>query len=615
MGFLNPTAFLFAALYGVLVVLYLWQRRQRHIDVPSLLLWAKVPEDVARTSRFLPDLLFVLQLLLLTLLIGGLAHPYVRGVAAERPPTRSIFVLDLSASMQAREGRQTRFEEARTALIRRVQGLRREDESMLITAAAHPSVAVPVTRDHDALVGRLQQLRPTDTAADFDLALALAHRAAARGDLTTYISAFTDLPPSDLDPAWRGGVDFVQVGETDDNVAILALDLNQEPFEDLRRAHAEVVVRNFAHRDAHGVLTMRLAGQVLSRQGFSLPSRDARTFFVRGFEQPGILEAVLEGDDALAADNRALAWLAPERRLRVLAVTGPTTLHAQLEAIAGATTSLQFRFLAPEQYRPEAALEADVVLFHRFVPEAEPPRARLYLHPPGDNRLFPGNGHLSDVALLNWDEKHSVLRTLPPLAPFPFARVQRLTAPAWVDVLLSGRAGEIEVPLAFAGERDGHRTACVAFDLAREQMLRADKVGLLLFFLNLLDWLAPKDESTLVVRTGTIQTLQGLPLVPRRVTDPHGLATDLPAEPTLSIEPLFAGEYEIAFNGTRRRLLANLFDAAESDIGRPAHEAGRQIKPATRGAPAAAGGHFALWLYVAALVLFLFEWLVALRRA
>lgn len=615
MGFLNPTALLFTTLYGVLVILYLWHRRQRRTDVPSLLLWAEVPEDAARTSRFVPDLLFVLQLLLLTLLIGGLAHPYIRGVAPEQRPSRWIYVLDLSASMQAREGRRTRFEQARTALVRRVRALRREDESMLITAAGRPSVVVPFTHDHEALAARVERLQPTDAPADLDLALALAHRAAGRADLPAQISAFTDVPPSELDPVWRDGVEVVQVGETDDNVAILGFEVMREPFADIREAHAEVLVRNFAHRDAHGVLTLRLGGRVLSRQGFSLQPREARTFFIRGFEHPGIVEATVEGNDALAADNRALAWIAPERRLRVLAVTGPTKLHAQLEAIAAATDALQLRFLAPARYRPDAALDADVVLFHRFVPDVEPPRARLYVHPPGDNLLFPSHGHLSDVALLNWNESHAVMRTLPPLAPFPFARAQRLEAPAWADVLLSGRAGEVELPLAFAGERDGYRTACVTFDLAREQMLRADKVGLLLFFLNLLDWLAPRDETTLAVRTGAVQTWEDLPFLPRRVTDPRGQVTDLPEETVLSIEALYAGEYEIVFNGTRRRLLANLFDAAESDIGRPVHEAAVGVRPAAPGKPAGGSGHLAPWLYAAALGLFACEWLVALRRA
>src|SRR5512139_2589666 len=120
MGFLNPAAWLLGVLYAVLVALYLWQRQQRRVDVPSLLLWQDVPDEIVRTSRFRPDLLFFLQLLILTLLIAGLAQPYVERAAVGPQPSRHVFVLDSSASMAAREGRASRFDDARAAIAERV---------------------------------------------------------------------------------------------------------------------------------------------------------------------------------------------------------------------------------------------------------------------------------------------------------------------------------------------------------------------------------------------------------------------------------------------------------------------------------------------------------------
>src|SRR6266436_2898467 len=120
MGFLEPLAFAFAALYGVLVLFYLWERWRRRVVVPSLLLWQLVREDTIRARRFRPDLLFVLQLLLLTCLIAGLARPYAHGRAAGAVSGRHIFVLDTSASMQAQEGRTSRFEAARRQAIKHV---------------------------------------------------------------------------------------------------------------------------------------------------------------------------------------------------------------------------------------------------------------------------------------------------------------------------------------------------------------------------------------------------------------------------------------------------------------------------------------------------------------
>src|SRR5215470_7298511 len=115
MTFANPGAWALGLLLGVLIALYLWERSRRQIDVPSLLLWQSIPDAVVRTSRFRPDWLFALQCLLLTLLIAGLADPYWRGPAAANA-SRTVFVLDQSASMEAREGRSTRFDLARDAL-------------------------------------------------------------------------------------------------------------------------------------------------------------------------------------------------------------------------------------------------------------------------------------------------------------------------------------------------------------------------------------------------------------------------------------------------------------------------------------------------------------------
>src|SRR3990172_3129620 len=108
LAFAEPLALLFAGLYAVLVLFYLWERWRRRVEVPSLLLWEAVQEDILRARRFRPDLLFVLQLLLLTCLIAGLARLYLCGPAATPIGGRHIILLDTSASMQARETQRTR---------------------------------------------------------------------------------------------------------------------------------------------------------------------------------------------------------------------------------------------------------------------------------------------------------------------------------------------------------------------------------------------------------------------------------------------------------------------------------------------------------------------------
>src|SRR5574337_1035307 len=171
MGFLDPIALSFSALLGALVLLYLLERWRRRIVVPSLLLWDMVPEDRLRARRFRPDLLFLLQLLLLSALIVGLARPYLRNSAAGPPPARRILVLDTSASMQAREGHSTRFEQARDEALRVLGDLRSEDEVMVLGTGKPPTVLAAFTRDHATVAQALRTVQPADTGGDLTLAL------------------------------------------------------------------------------------------------------------------------------------------------------------------------------------------------------------------------------------------------------------------------------------------------------------------------------------------------------------------------------------------------------------------------------------------------------------
>jgi hypothetical protein len=618
MGLSNPFGLLFAPLYAVLIALYLWEHGRHVIDVPSLMLWEAVPEETIHTGRPRVDRLFVLQLLLLTLLIGALADPFLKLHGAGTAPTRHVFVLDISASMQARDGTETRLEAARRALQERLQKLPEQDEAMLITAADRPRVVSAFTRQHDELVRRLEAIEPVDTGTNLPIALAVASSAAARSDRVTTIEVFTDMRPSDLGEQWNRKARLVEVGSSDDNVALQGLEVMSSRFQDYREARLRVTVRNFSHHNAHGFLDVDVEGEVLTREGFSLAPLADRTFIVEGLPRPGIVRAVLDTDDALAVDNIAYAWVPPSRTLDVLVVSHQSPFHAELDTIARATPNLRFHFMEPDEYTPGIEANADVVLFRRFVPAVEPLRPSLFLYPAVGEHLFAVLGDVENIDVLDWNDRHPVLRNLRPVTPNPLKHVRLLDRPAWADTLLASRNQTGEIPIAFAGERRGHRVACLAFDPADEQILSADNVPMLLFFLNLLDWLAPQEEDVSVVRTGDVAAWTGLPTVPLHVQDPDGRSLVIDTEPgtsTTNIEVLHAGEYHIAVGGQRRRILANLFDPVESKIGRPAPQPERPPDPAANFAQAPQRiADSAPWLLLLVIALFALEWFVATRR-
>ena len=612
--FANPTAWLLAGLLAVLVALYLWERTRRTVAVPSLLLWQAVPRATTRATRFLPDRLFFLQALLLLLLVAGLAGPYLSSMPGGRAPERAVFVLDCSASMQAREGPDTRFDLARRALRERVAELHADDEVMLVAAGPQPAVAVAPTTDHAEALRLLAALEPTDTHANLDAALATAQRAAGRGDRTTRIELFTDTPVTRLSPSWQRSVSVFPVGETDDNLSVDGIQVFQSRFDDPRAARAFVTIRNYAARESHGMLTVQLDESVFDRLGFTLAPRSAGGFPLAAPPGPGILNVALDIDDALVADNRAYAVIHPPQPVRVLVVSDDQTLRADLRRIAAAAPNLQLEMMSPAAYVGQPA--ADLILFHRVAPPLPEHAASLYVAPAATAGTFPSCGRLAHAEMSDAAIGHPALRSLTHDLPYPLTGVEMLDVPDWAEPLLLADAGGDDLPLAFAGQPNAHRHAVLAFDLAAQGLLRADHVDLLVLLLDLIDWLVPAANQARIVPTGSVEVIEGLPTLPRHITDPRGRQSTLPPDSLPLIDTRLAGEYRVAANGTQVRIFANLADAEESDIGRPAARA--HIVPPVVGSASAApptGDVFGRWLYAVALALLATEWLAARRHA
>ncbi|HYY05274.1 MAG TPA: VWA domain-containing protein, partial [Candidatus Limnocylindria bacterium] len=337
LGLLNPAgAFAFTAL-GVLVALYLLGRRRRVIPVPALFLWQRIPARSLEPRRFRLDPLFLAQLVLLLALIGGYLRPYVEAPTQAGERARLLVVLDVSASMQAREPEGRRFDLARRRARALVAQCLPGDEVMLVAAAERPHVILRWTTDHARARERLEVLEPVDTPGDLGpaLELALGEQRARAG---TQVAVFTDLPPAASGVASErlATVDYVQIGRTDDNVAIAGLTVEQPPFHPARDATATVLVRNYAH----AARRVRLEAWV----GTALWVRRELTIAPRGLEHvllvdpPGTGELVVTATtgDALPLDDRAFAYLGPSEPLDILLVTASPELAGAFRGLAAA---------------------------------------------------------------------------------------------------------------------------------------------------------------------------------------------------------------------------------------------------------------------------------------
>ena len=623
MGILNPAALPLFALLGILILVYLRERWRKRIEVSSLMFWNEIREDAVRVRRFFPSLLFLIQALLLILLLSGLLHPYRPHTVTEVRGNRHILVFDVSASMQVREGNTQRFSLARNQATQVVRSLGPLDEVMLISVAARPRVVSGFTTDHRVFLHLLESLRPADSMTNLDLGIELALAQRDRAGQRASVYVFTDVPQTQLSLSQDQLTNLVyhQVGRNDDNIALAALNLHQNPFQHYSQARAYILVRNYASRTKRGTLTVDLNERQIFRRAFSLPSRETMSFSVGNFTEAGQLVARISPDDGLSVDNQALAWVAQGRERRLVLVSATTSLHRELQRVSRSIPNLSLTAVTPDEFSTLSLDAQDIVLFHQFVPSAAIAANSLYVFPPLDNPLFPVVAEAKDLSILDWRESHEILHNLQYVDALPLKKARVLALPSWAQVLISSRTASGEVPLALTGEKDGHRVVCLAFDLGRGNLTDSDNLSLLLLFLNAVRWLLPPDPSVPALTTPgeTFFVPASIALETLELTLPSG---ETRAVEAAAVEIPHVGAYRLQNGDYQAMWYANLFDEIESDIGRRAQadqsseavsvilETSQAAQEVSRTVPI----EFGQLLYYGAAALLFLEWLYALWR-
>ena len=79
MGLLNIAGLAYLASVPLLVWIYRRSRRNRRVEISSIIPWRVLKESVVRSSLFRADLLFWLQMAMLLALVLAACRPYWRG--------------------------------------------------------------------------------------------------------------------------------------------------------------------------------------------------------------------------------------------------------------------------------------------------------------------------------------------------------------------------------------------------------------------------------------------------------------------------------------------------------------------------------------------------------
>lgn len=672
MGLLAPAMLWIAAgVVPALLLLYFLKLRRREETVPSTLLWKRAVQDLqvnAPFQRLRKNLLLLLQLLVLIAAILALARPTITSKAAQE---RSLVLLiDNSASMNTREGKQTRLEIAREQAVRLLKTVNRTNSRwmgfgapaeqtrvMVIAFADRARVVSPGFSTNVAeLEALVRGIPPTDERTNLQEALRLADAYMAQttveqnpqpAETASRLVLFSDGGIADLAELTlrHGTMEIVRIGETQNNVGITAL-RTQRGYERPEVLEAFLEVRNYAAEPVQTdvsifvddvladapIQTVSLeAARAADLNPDDSAAPDARAkrwqpssaslSFELVLDRAAKLDVRLSREDDFSADNRAYAVIPPPRKLSVLFVSkGNVFLESVLNR--DALPLERVKYLTPEQYEaaPPADIESggrsifDVVIIDGHDTARLPIGNYLFVNALPQMAGVSRKGDADAYNLIWWDETHPVLRYVN--LDFVFVAAGLIVElPQEAQVIIEGPSG----PSLARYARGGSQFFLLTFDVARSNWVL--KKGFPTFMQNVVRFLAAvgPDSDGAAQRPG--EALR-LPLPPgtteARVMRPDARVAVVRADDSGAAHYAgtdLVGVYRVDPGvAGRDRVAVNLEDDNESNI---APRSGLKIgaQPLAEGeAIKTATPEIWRWFVGAALAIVLLEWYIYNRR-
>jgi len=670
MRFLNLWALWIAAVViPALLILYFLKLRRREQPISSTLLWKRAVQDLqvnAPFQRLRKNLLLLLQLLILALAILALARPIVQTTIADEE--RVVILIDRSASMNAREGRETRLKQAKDQAIRLVRTLNRRTggwrsffslagapartQVMVIAFSDRATVVSPFTPNTGDLEDLIRHIEPTDGRTELGEALKLAEAYMAPPTMLTpgmegtpvtaespaRLVLISDGRIADLERlvVKSGTLTRIPIGQSRDNVGITAL-RTQRSYERPEQLSVYLSVRNYGPQPVTTDVGLYVDGTLATARSVTLAGKadadESSASAPVGESDPGgvslsfelpldraaVLEARVARDDALAADNTAWAIIPPPRKLRVLVVSEKNLL---LDSVLAGLPLLEYPFIRPAEWEanPQSRYESDghatfdVVIFDKYQPRRLPGGNYLFLGTtPAWPELTVGEP-LSNFVLIWWDETHPVLRHVA-LEYVQVGESLTVRAPEQAEVLADGPKG----PVLLRYAREGRNCLILTFPIERSTWWF--KQSYAIFMYNAIRYMGGGGSE---VERGPIRP--GEPLrIPAaagaerlRLLRPDG--TSVVLTPDMTGIAYFSGTERVGVyrveDGVpgRDRFAVNLEDEWESDItpAKVVRMADREVQdtaPIRTATP-----EVWRWFVGAALVLVLVEWWVYNRR-
>src|SRR5215470_3208195 len=382
MSFLNPFLLFGSVALAIPVLIHLVRREKSEIiPFSSLMFLLKVPKRSIRQQKMKNLLLMALRLLILALLVGAFARPYMTQPAKPTPNANSnqgaVLLLDNSYSMQYGDN----FKKLKAEAQKRIDALRAGDRMAIVAFNESASLLSRPTSDKNELKAVVDTLEPSFAGTRYYEAFTMADRVLADfgGDKKQLI-IISDFQRNGWNRSSRESVIGNDVKTETVNLAVkdynnVGIDsvIVEQPTSFTRTYNGRIIARIHNYSKDKPVVVpvvVSLDDKEVGRKQVTVSANAAALAEFTGFDlRLGFLKGLVKVDaaDPLKVDNEFRFALERREKLNVLVVDdGKAKQSLYLKQAYTASTELPFEVttVAASAITPEELAKHEVVIIN-----------------------------------------------------------------------------------------------------------------------------------------------------------------------------------------------------------------------------------------------------------
>ena len=353
------------ALAGVLIFIALYLRRPKPKDrvIPSLMFImqdSKKSRQFSFFQRLMTNILFLLQILSIISLGLVAAAPYIK-LNYDTTKENTVLIIDVSASMQAKENGISRFDKAIAEAKNHVSG-----RNSIILAENVPLIVLEEESDELAL-DVISKIRPKGTTTNLGDALLLAKDLI--GENPGRIVVLSDFLPTEgpdvqvVKTAITTDdrlVDFIDVSNKVNNVGITSMETN--------KYNTKVYAKNFDSQPAQRTVKLIKDSKEITSAKIAIGPNSIENFV---FDTPsGLSKVELEPKDGLELDD--VAYIATPSKTKILVLLITSEKNSNLERALSAAKDIDLNVANPPvitiniNKKPIDTYKHDVIIIYKI---------------------------------------------------------------------------------------------------------------------------------------------------------------------------------------------------------------------------------------------------------